>query len=177
MGVVFVAGIHAVGKTTVCQKIAHECQIPHFSAGALIKSEKGSAIAEQGKLVADVNGNQGLLVQGVNKLLSKHGGIIVVDGHFTLLNATGEIQRIELELFCQLNLDQVIVFQDDPGAIMSRMVSRDGSAYTKGLLGRHQSVEIAHARFICEELSIPFKLLRAFDSEGLKTAFDALILH
>lgn len=170
MGIVFVAGIHAVGKTTACQQVAHDCHVPHYSASAVIKAEKESAIAKKGKMVADVDGNQKLLVQGVNRVLSQHEGVILLDGHFTLLNSKGEIQSIESVLFQQISLDRVIVFRDDPDAIVSRMANRDGNAYTRDLIDRHQTKEITHAKIICEELAIPFQLLDAFDSGGLKAA-------
>ena len=69
MKVIFVAGIHGVGKTTGCMAVAEELGIPYYTASQIIKGEKASAVVEQSKLVADIDENQRLLIQGVSKLI------------------------------------------------------------------------------------------------------------
>jgi len=96
MGVIFVAGVHAVGKTTACTHAARTLSIAHYTASSLIKAEKASAIPEWGKVVADIEGNQNLLIRGVRRVLLENRGRIILDGHFTLPNAKGDIEAIEL---------------------------------------------------------------------------------
>ena len=38
--IIFVSGVHGVGKTTLCKKIASRYKIEHFSASNLIAKEK-----------------------------------------------------------------------------------------------------------------------------------------
>lgn len=40
-GIVFVAGIYGVGKSTLCEKLGHSIGIPCFSAGDLISALNG----------------------------------------------------------------------------------------------------------------------------------------
>ncbi|MES2366205.1 MAG: ATP-binding protein [Pseudomonadota bacterium] len=167
MGVIFVAGVHAVGKTTACAYAADVLRIPHYAASSLIKAEKASAIPVHGKAVADVDGNQVLLIRGVHKACERHDGRIILDGHFTLSKPRGEIEAIALDVFRALELDGVVIFQDEPAVIAERLNLRDGGGGNPGAIALHQEAELAHAHSISVELSVPIKILSAFDSAGL----------
>ena len=65
MGVIFVAGIHGVGKTTASNHAAGILCMGCYTASELIKLERASAIPTSGKAVADIDGNQMLLIRGV----------------------------------------------------------------------------------------------------------------
>jgi len=54
MKVIFVAGIHAVGKSSACKLLSSETGTPHYTASQIIREEKASAISEDSKLVTDV---------------------------------------------------------------------------------------------------------------------------
>lgn len=170
MGVVFVAGVHAVGKTTVCEQVANECKVAHYSASSLIKAEKQSAIADHGKAVADVSGNQQLLVAAVERIRSQSEQVIILDGHFTLINGSGSIEPLSIELFQQLSLVDVVLFRDSPNMIASRMGERDGELPDPDGIAQHQELEIRHAEQVCRELDIPFHVSEAFDLTALAKA-------
>lgn len=167
MGVIFVAGVHAVGKTTACAYAADTLCLAHYAASGLIKAEKSSAIPAQGKAVSDVDGNQVLLIRGVHKACEKHDGRIILDGHFTLSKPTGEIEAIALDVFRAIELDGVVIFQDEPAAIAERLNLRDGEGGNSDAIALHQEAELAHAHYISLELNVPIKVLSAFDSTGL----------
>lgn len=167
MGVIFVAGVHAVGKTTACAQAALSLQLVHYAASSLIKAEKASAIPEQGKVVSDVGGNQQLLIRGVGKACERHQGRIILDGHFTLSKPDGQIETIALDVFRAIALDGVVVFQDKPADIAMRLQLRDGEIRNPDSIAQHQGAELAHAHFISRELNVPLKLLPAFDADGL----------
>ena len=167
MGVIFVAGVHAVGKTTACSHAAGALNIAHYTASGLIKAEKATAIPLRGKVAADIEGNQHLLIRGVRKALDESKGRMILDGHFSLPDTRGEFQVVELEVFRALTLSGVVVFHDEPEAIVARRHLRDGERHSRETITHHQELELAHARLVSAELQIPLKLLAAFDSAGL----------
>lgn len=172
MGVIFVGGVYAVGKTTACTHAAETISIVHHSASGLIKAEKANAIPVQGKVVADIEDNQNLLVRGVQRALVENDGRILLDGHFTLPNREGQIEKIAIEVFKSLDIQGVVVFHDEPEAIAARFVARDGESRSADVVGQHQGAELAHAQRVCDALGIPLILLDAFDAVGLTQAIE-----
>ncbi|ARO88760.1 AAA family ATPase [Nitrosospira lacus] len=169
MKVIFVAGIHGVGKTTGCMAVAEELGIPYYTASQIIKGEKASAVVEQSKLVADIDENQRLLIQGVSKLIK--GGRFLLDGHFTIQRESdGGIQAVPVDIFRQLRIEGIVTYTDAPSKIAKRMQLRDGVLPSVGLLQAHQEAEIAHAKHVAAVLSVPLVVLQAFDTDGMKQA-------
>lgn len=82
--IIFVSGVHGVGKTTLCKKIASRYKIEHFSASNLIAKEKAEEHL-QNKQVENITGNQDFLVTAINKYF-KNETWYLLDGHFCLLN-------------------------------------------------------------------------------------------
>lgn len=168
MGVIFVAGVHGVGKTTSCAYAVRSLGFAHYSASGLIKAERISAIPEQGKSISDVEGNQALLIHGVEKACGQHQGRIILDGHFTLMKPDGRIEAVAVEVFSLLSLNGVVIYHDEPATIVERLHKRDGENCSVDVIARHQNFELAHAQLVASELDLPLEILSAFD-------FDALI--
>ena len=118
VGIVFIGGVHGVGKSTHCQHISERTGLQWFMASALIKAQMQSAIVMQLKTVADPIGNQELLLLGVRNCMRPDQGRALLDGHFTLLNADGEIVAIDIDVFVRLGLESIIVIRDDAAAIL-----------------------------------------------------------
>ena len=172
MGVIFVGGVYAVGKTTVCTHVAKSMSLAHYTASGLIKAERANAIPEQGKVVADIEDNQNLLIRGVQRVLVENNGRILLDGHFTLPNHDGQIERIAIEVFKTLDIQGVVVFHDEPAAIAARFVARDGESRSTDVIAEHQRAELMHAQQVCDELCIPLMLLAAFDASGFTQTIE-----
>jgi hypothetical protein len=71
---IFVGGIHGVGKTTLCKKLTEELHFNHYSASQLIKmlkSENGDG-DNKNKGVKNIDGNQDLLITAINQYLDKN---------------------------------------------------------------------------------------------------------
>lgn len=94
MGLVFLGGVHGVGKTTICEQLTSKYQIDHYSASNLIRSEQALAISRNSKKVSDVDSNQNLLLNAVSKLMLDPSRQVVLDGHFTLVNDLSQVQKI-----------------------------------------------------------------------------------
>lgn len=66
MGVIFVAGVYGVGKTTICDRLSLEMGLPHYSASDLITKRIGEKYGEN-KVVSNVDNNQINLINAVKK--------------------------------------------------------------------------------------------------------------
>lgn len=172
MKVIFVAGIHAVGKSSSCKLLSGETGIPHFTASQIIREQQQSAISEKSKLVADVVENQRLLIQGVSRLLME--GNFLLDGHFTMRRkADGGIEAIHIDVFSELSIGGVILFIDQPEEIAKRMYSRDGVSLPVYEFHEHQEAEILHAQHVTSALGLPLVVLKAFDTQGMARALSS----
>lgn len=166
LNAVFVAGIHAVGKSTVCKAMSDEFGVSHYTASQIIKEEKSTAILANSKLVADVAENQRLLIQGVLRRLNQ--GHFLLDGHFTMRRKSdGEIEPIHVDVFRDLRIGGIVLFTDHPEEIVKRMYARDGVLHSVDMFHAHQVSEITHAKYVAELLNLPIAILDAFDCRGM----------
>ncbi len=150
---VFVTGVHGVGKTTYCKELSEKLQIPNFSASDIIRSQKSSALDENTKVVEDPEGNQDILLTGLENLDLKNKEIIL-DGHFVLIQKD-EIKRLPFSTFKSLNISKVILLHDQPEKILQRMNSRDNtSKFTVELIDEMQKLEIEYAEEVSKLLNI-----------------------
>jgi adenylate kinase len=168
VGLVFVGGVHGVGKSTVCAEVAVRLGLPMHSASAVIRAEKRRAIPEQGKSVADVDGNQQLLIAGVRKLLELSPGIQLLDGHFTLRSTTGKIECISVSVFEQLGIRHVVCIQDAAPSILMRLTQRDGCSGSLEEITALQEAELQHADFVAKHLGVQLQVMPAFDAASLE---------
>ena len=166
----FVGGIHGVGKTSSCERVALELAIPHRGASAMIKAQSASAILSNTKSVPNLMGNQELLVCAVVNYLSSSEQNLLVDGHFSVPDGDFRVSVIPLTVFRQLRLAGVAICHDEPARIQGRRISRDGSSPSIQQIAAHQRLEIEHAQFVALSLRIPFCEIAAFDTQALSKA-------
>lgn len=174
--VVFVAGVHGVGKTTLCEGYAKTHAVQHKSASQLIRDEKASALTKSGKLVKDIAGNQRLLIEAVQNLKST-GEILLLDGHFALLNAKNVPQPLPKDVFADLGINAVIAIHDKPSAIAARLTVRDTEALDASTIADLQAMELLQAEKVCRELCIPFFKIRSFDQESFSETISKISLQ
>lgn len=98
---IFVSGVHGVGKSYFCNLVKDSVGIETYSASALISTKKRSGFAKN-KLIPDIDENQQFLLWAVDELRTLCQNFIL-DGHFCLLNASGKVQRIPYGTFAMLN--------------------------------------------------------------------------
>lgn len=149
--IIFVGGIHGVGKGTLCQRISQNLKIHTFSAGEIIK--KGKDLEEKG--VQKVDSNQNILLEGL-KIIFQQTDTILLDGHFVLITNNGEISRIPLKTFEEIAPVAIVILEDDPQKVGERLFKRDGKQYSLTLLQQLQDEEIAYSNEISNTLKIPY---------------------
>jgi len=175
MSIIFVAGIHGVGKTSCCQSMVDIMGIPHFTASAIIKSEQATAIDNQTKSVKNVGANQTVLINGVKRILKNlNDRPWLLDGHFCIWNINGQAEAIEPCVFQHLGVSKIIVFEDSPSEIHARLSDRDMSNYDVDKLRQIQEMELNQAQLVAKNLSIPVTILTAFDMKGFQNAIGKI---
>ena len=168
MALIFIGGVHGVGKSSVCAEVATELGLRVHSASAVIRAERGKLNPDQGKTVVDVDANQRLLVQGVRRHVAGSSGVQLLDGHFALRAATGNIECIGICVFEQIGIRHVVCFRDQPQSILERLALRDGYDGSLAAIADLQQAEIQHAKFVSRHLGVPVNILSAFDSGSLR---------
>lgn len=101
--VIFLGGIHGVGKSTLASHLATALDGETISASQLIgEARQGNLTWDSEKRVKAISENQALLIAAFKDRIWS-ASVIILDGHFTLKNADGEIDRISLEVFQALH--------------------------------------------------------------------------
>lgn len=172
--VIFVAGVHGVGKTTACESFASTHAIEHKSASQLIREAKVSALSTRGKAVRDIHGNQKLLIGAVQRIRAT-GKPLLLDGHFALLDSQLIPQALPMDVFYDLAINAVIAIHDKPNAIAKRLAVRDTESLSSSQIAALQALELSNAEKVSTELCIPFIKIKAFDLELFNSAISALI--
>lgn len=153
---IFISGVHGVGKSYFCNLVKEATDIECFSASTLIKERKKQGFSND-KLVADIDENQLHLLAAVNDLRNSFGEFLL-DGHFCLLNTKGMITRIPLDTFTTLKPEAIILLTEDPEIIAKRRQERDGVEHKASDIKVFQDEEVKYAKEISDLLNIPLKI-------------------
>lgn len=162
---VFVGGIHGVGKSTLCSSTCEEIGFVHLTASELVRMGTSKPLRAD-KRVSDIKENQGILAKSLKRLRLKEKDY-VLDGHFTLLDGTGNIKEIPVQTFEAIHPDQLIVVTEEPKIVAMRLIERDIKQYDENFLRKMQDSEILHAKRIGKALKIPVHFISSNDPNGL----------
>lgn len=155
---IFVAGVHAVGKSFLCQEFSSKYNWIHRSASQLIKEEIGSSNWSLDKKVDEADANQQALARAVQQR-NFHGERLLLDGHFVLRGANDEFIFLNSEVFSGLNLSGVILIEASPKVIVDRLYARDGVAHTLSSIKLFLQSERSQAEKVCAAIKIPLVIL------------------
>jgi adenylate kinase len=163
---IFVGGVHGVGKTTFCQKIANSSGVQHFSASELIKRILKSDYAKN-KHTQNISANQDILIDSIAQFVPC-GSYCLLDGHFCLLDHSGAVTEVPLVTFEQMSPVAIIVLEDTPNNIAERIRDRDGESPQVDVIIEFQNHELRYSKEIGLRLCIPY--LSVSPITGVETA-------
>ena len=153
---IFISGVHGVGKSYFCNLVKEATGIECYSASSLIKDRKKHGFPAD-KRVADIDENQLYLLAAVDDLRASVGEFLL-DGHFCLLNTEGEITRIPLGTFTTLKPEAIVLLTEDPDIIAKRRQNRDNVEHKASDIKAFQDEEIKYAKEVAEILHVPLKI-------------------
>ncbi len=148
----FIGGIHGVGKGTICKKICEETNLIHITASDVLKWNELSK--PDNKKVANIKDTQKRLISGLSRIINENKTYLL-DGHFCLFNAKGEVERIPEETFEQINPMLFAIVIDDVDQIQERINKRDEKFYNIDTLEKMQIAEIEYSKDIALLLNVP----------------------
>lgn len=169
MSVIFLSGVHGVGKGFLGAPAARALGMDHLTASQLIREEKGRVTWETDKRVSEVDDNQSALIRAVARRRAS-GRDILLDGHFVLRGPSGNLVPLAKEVFADLQLSGVILLTKDTQAIVDRLISRDGMAVSSEFIAELAAEELAHANYVCNMLRLPLDVLNAPNLQMLTEA-------
>lgn len=149
---IFVGGIHGVGKTYLCEKLKERLDLSSYSASRLISNLKQELFTAN-KKIEGIHQNQDLLVEAAKQL--KEQRLYLLDGHFCLLNKDGEVIKIPSATFENLAPKSIIVITNSIEKIAKHLMNRDQSQYDFKLLEKFQNQEVEYATEISQTLNTP----------------------
>lgn len=162
---IFVGGIHGVGKTTLSRRVATLLGVEHVTAGDLIRAAAAPADILSGgvggKAVPDVNANQGRLLRGLRTYRAGRQAAgtqtlgLLLDGHFCLFNLAEQVTEVPFAVFDALQPVAVLLVEADPRTVARRLVVRDGDAVTVETLRALAASECARALSVATRLHVP----------------------
>ncbi|MFY0602711.1 MAG: AAA family ATPase [Flavobacteriaceae bacterium] len=150
---IFIGGIHGVGKSSICQRVCNDTNIIHLVASDLLRW--GEINDTDNKKVEDISFTQDRLITGLKRAIEKNK-LYLLDGHFCLFNSKGEIERIPEETFEKINPRIIAIATTSVSKIKMRLEKRDGITYDLDTLNEMQIAEMKYAKKIALKFKIPF---------------------
>lgn len=163
--IAFIGGVHGVGKTVFCTKLCSGSTFDHVTASSLIHRKK--QIDLKTKEVTSIDQNQLILIEELSSFKTDKN-IILLDGHFCLLDSASKIQEVPIALFNSISPFAIVILTDKPSSIAGRLSNRDDREYGNELITTFQEREINWACSVATAINIPIKIVNmACDIEKL----------
>jgi len=150
---IFIGGIHGVGKGTICDKICEQTDFVHITASEILKWDEISK--PDNKKVENIQNTQDRLIAGLDKALKKNENYLL-DGHFCLFNSEGQVEKVPMKTFEKIAPKLIVIVTTKIDLIKERLEKRDNKKYDFDLLKSMQTSEKEHAQQISSKLNVPF---------------------
>jgi adenylate kinase len=170
---IFLGGVHGVGKTSMCAGVSERFGLRVISASAIIREERERPSSDSRTAVFNVAGNQGLLVRGVHRIVTDIPERYLLDGHFALRTLAGDIEEIDADVFRAIGVSGLICLVDDPGAIAQRLAARDRAVHDVIAISQLQAAELRSAEAAARTLGLGLNVVQAFDIPAFEDCLRA----
>ena len=160
--VVFVGGVHGSGKSTLSRLLAEIVPAAHVTAGALIREASAPGyvvtVGAQDKAVPNVDENQAVLLRGLRAYRDRtprDGRLLLLDGHFTLLDAQGQVVEVSSDVFKAIAPVAVLLVEANARMVHERLAARATDAPSLEIIERLAERERRRATATSEGLGVP----------------------
>ncbi|MFL7010930.1 ATP-binding protein [Enterovibrio norvegicus] len=144
--VIFVSGIHGVGKSTLCKELSSRLGFNHYSCSQIIKDN--SDYIETSKLVSGINKNQASLLRGISLIEDE---VVLLDGHFCLLEKDFSVRKLSFDIFDNISPFVILNVTCDELEIHSRLKKRDIEVLKLSTIKNLQDNETTQANLYCAD--------------------------
>jgi|SRR5690554_340981 len=169
--VIFLAGVHGVGKTFLGEPTAKLLGFQYATASSLIRRElAGKQNWAENKRTKNMDDNQEALISSVSKIVKKSQKSLVLDGHFVLRDEHGSLISLSSDIFKRLGVSYVILLEAPSATVAERLLVREAPQPLEDIAALAEA-ECKNAENICNELNIPLIKLLSPSSEQLLSAF------
>lgn len=166
-GVIFIAGVYGVGKSTLGPKLSQLVNLPFYSAGDLI-SQEIAEIYGPNKKVRDKEYNQKILIECINKKM-KEEPLIMLAGHFCIIGNDNRPERLPSYVYKKINISSIVLLEAESYEIINNLQKRDNKEYSKDLINDLIILERNYAKQMSENLRVPLKsYAMSFSDEDVK---------
>lgn len=170
--IIFISGIHGVGKTTLAEKISRKLNVKHLSASDLIAIELGDR--KKTKKAGDMLKSQNSLIFAMSKI-KNNANPIILDGHFVLRVDQGIYTSIPEVVFKSIGIDFVILIEDEITYILNRLNERGDFSWNYYELKKMAELERKQAILISSCLGINFKSFLPNDIDGISNYVESCL--
>ena len=154
--IIFVGGIHCVGKTTFSKKIKESIPLVEtLSCSEVLKWENSKK-----KNVENIENNQNRLIANLVEIIDIDKPYRL-DGHFCLLNKNNNVERIGIDTFGDINPEMIILLIEDIDVIQKRLQERDNREYSIDILKKLASEETKYAHEVAQQIGVPIYVIKA----------------
>lgn len=158
--ILFVGGIHGVGKSTICKQLCVDLDVNYLSASDVLKW-KDINIDKKNKKVTNIPGTQDRLIAGLNNVITPDN-YYILDGHFCLFDANAIVTKIPFDTFKIINPLSLTVITGNLDDVLNGLQSRDQKSYTYESLSNMQKLEMEYAQELSDLLKVKlFKFSKA----------------
>jgi adenylate kinase len=173
--VIFLAGVHGVGKTFLGKPAAETLGLKYATASSLIREAlNGKTTWQESKYTSNIDANQEALVTAVNRIVESFDVALVLDGHFVLRNESGDLVSIPTDVFRRLGLSSVILLESPSSVIAERLEER-GAPQSIEKISEMATAELNRAEQVCREIDIELTRLISPSSEQLLLTLRRLL--
>ena len=152
-GIIFVAGIYGVGKSTLCERLGLSIGIPCYSAGNLISALNGETYGRN-KTVVNKEKNQDILVAAMNDRLQKDTAFILA-GHFWIFDKLINVSRQPESDFSLVPFANLFLLESDVSKVCENLRYRDSRCYPLDALKSLKQSEKMQCEKITKQLGLP----------------------
>ncbi|WP_449453710.1 hypothetical protein [Streptococcus suis] len=98
--------------------------------------------------------------------------LVVLDGHFTLLDKNGDIVELPFETFDDIEIRKIVLKRELPSVIKARLENRDRTSWSINLIDNFQETETKRVQEFSVKRNIP--LLEINDGEQIEEVLGFL---
>ena len=150
----FVAGVHGVGKTSLCQNLAIHTHLPHHSCSQMIRERKQHQKALS-KIVSSeqIDSNQLALEDALYDLRFEKA--MILDGGFSLLVEGQKPKPNPFDIFKSMSIETLFFLTCEPDVIVDRLLKRDGDYHSLNAVSSLQALETQRVYEYSEKFKVP----------------------